>query len=100
MPMQVLSFDRVSCGRLTAVQSAAYQVRPDGAGVFVVGTGRWACAAAAACSDASGKHVQIDDRTRQFVVRVTANIVAAFAKAHAGERYPARESASSYAALR
>jgi hypothetical protein len=100
VPMQILSFGRILCGPLTVVQSAAYQVRPSGAGVFVAGTGRWACAAAATCVDASGKHVQIDDRTRQVVVRVTSNLVDAFAKASAGKRYPARGSAPSYVALR
>jgi hypothetical protein len=98
--MQVLSMSRFPCGPRKVSQSAVYQVRPSGAGVFVAGTGGWACATSDACTGTSGKPVKVDERARQVVVRVTRNVISAFAKAQAGDRYPARDSASLYASLR
>jgi hypothetical protein len=100
MPMQVVSFNRILCGTKAAVQSAVYQVRTSGAGVFATGTGHWVCVVTDSCQDVKGRPVPSDSRARQVVLVVTRNVIDAFDKARSGERYPARESASSYASLR
>jgi hypothetical protein len=99
--LQVLSFTQLTCsaGGSASAQSAAYQVRSSGAGVFVTGTGRWACAAAGACLDPSGKPVKTSKITQRVVNRVTRNVINAFAKPEAGTRYPATASATQYTAL-
>jgi hypothetical protein len=104
-PMQVLAFTNISCGPGGSgpagdVQSAVYQVRPSKAGVFAAGTGRWVCVITATCVGPSGAKVAAAQSTRHFVVQVTANLISAFAKPRAGERYPARDSAAQYALLR
>jgi hypothetical protein len=99
-PLQVLSFTQITCGAERGYQSAAYQVRPSGAGVFAAGTGRWACVVADTCLDQNGKPLRAAGRTAQLVLKVTRNVIDAFAKANAGERFPARDTAARYASLR
>jgi hypothetical protein len=99
-PMQILSLTRISCGAESDYQSAAYQVRPSGAGVFAAGTGRWACVVADTCLDQNGRTLRAAGRTQQLVLKVTLNVIEAFSKADAGERFPARDSAALYASLR
>ena len=101
-PLQVLSFARTSCPSAAGPvpQSGVYLVRPSGAGVFAAGTGRWACALTGACPNRSGQSVRMDEKTKRAVIRITRNVITAFAKAEAGKRYPAKDSVSQYSALR
>jgi hypothetical protein len=100
--LQVLSFTQLTCSPAgtTSAQSATYQVRSSGAGVFVTGTGRWACAAAGSCLDAAGKAIKTSKLTQRVVNRVTRNVINALARPKAGTRYPAINSATQYAALK
>ena len=98
-PLQILSFTPLTCTASgNSAQSAAYQVRSSGAAVFVTGTGRWACAAIDTCLDAD-KPIKTSKRTQRVVNRVTRNVINGFARARAGNRYPAIDSANQYAAL-
>ena len=104
-PMQVLSFTQITCttadgASQPGVQSAVYQARSSGAGVFVAGTGRWACVVVNSCLNENGKPISIDPATQRFASRVTRTVVTGFATTRAGKRYPATNSASQYANLR
>jgi hypothetical protein len=103
-PLQVVSSTKVQCGSetesKTVAHSGVYLVRASGAGVFVPGAGRWACAIANTCTDQADSRVRIDPKTRRMVTRVTLNIINAFAEPSAGERFSAKNTAVDYAALR
>jgi hypothetical protein len=100
-PLQVLTYNQVPCpGKTgTVVQTGAYLVRSSGAGVFAAGTGRWACALTGSCTNPSGAATKFDPDTRKAVVRITRNVIDAFAKPEAGRRLKATDTTGQYPAL-
>jgi hypothetical protein len=96
-PLQVLASARIPCAAKSGTvvtQSAAYLVRPSGAGVFTAGTGRWACALTGRCPNRTGPAARLDRATERAVTKITRNVIDAFAEAEAGRRFPATSTAS------
>ncbi len=90
-PLQVLSHTTFSCrGDLTSSQST-YYTAPSGAGVFTAGTLRWGCALVDLCDRRLGP------RTRDFVRRVTDNLLRGFAAGPVGLRHPAHDNVDKFA---
>ena len=84
-PIQVLSHSPLTCQGAASFGDSAYYTHPGGAGVFNAGTMRWVEAIYG-----DGPH-GIVGRTPGFVMRVTANVLRAFADGPAAARYPARD---------
>ena len=81
----MLSHSPYSCrGDSTSAQSV-YYTAGSGAGVFTAGTLRWVCALADLCDRPLGPG------TRDFVRRVTDNLLRGFADGPVGLSHPARD---------
>jgi hypothetical protein len=89
-PMTVVGYSRFLCGpgRSTA-QTAVYWVAASGAGVFAVGTMRWACALREICRN-------VPDAARRVVRQVTATVLTVFAQPRAGRRHPTTDTVGRY----
>jgi len=90
-PMQVLSHSPYSCRGVTTSAQSVYYTTESGAGVFNAGTLRWGCALVDRCEHPLGA------RTRDFVRRVTDNLLREFAEGPVGRRHPARDTVTRYA---
>ncbi|MDP9825885.1 N,N-dimethylformamidase beta subunit family domain-containing protein [Kineosporia succinea] len=75
----------LDCG---ATQATSYLEKDSGAGIFTAGTQAWACTISNACTDASGRRIQVDARSQQVAVMVTRNVVQTFATAKAARNLP------------
>ncbi|HVN13033.1 MAG TPA: N,N-dimethylformamidase beta subunit family domain-containing protein [Kineosporiaceae bacterium] len=84
--LEVVAYDRYACrpGTLTA-HTGVYWTDAAGAGVFATGTMGWACALAGSCATTTDRRA-----TSAAVDRITANVLTAFARPHAGAAHPAR----------
>jgi hypothetical protein len=82
----VLSHTTYSCGGVPTSAQSVYYTATSGAGVFNAGTLRWTCALVDRCSP-----YRLGDRTRDFVRRVTVNVLHAFARGPAGTAHPAAD---------
>jgi len=84
--LQVVAYDRYACrpGTETA-HTGVYWTNAAGAGVFVTGTMGWACALNGSCQTVTDKAA-----TRRAVERITATVLAAFARPRAGVTHPSR----------
>jgi hypothetical protein len=89
-PMEVLSHTTYSCRGVTTSTQAVYYSAPSGAGVFNAGTLRWGCALVDRCDRPLGA------RTRDFVRRVTDNLLRTYAAGPAGLAHPARDTVEGY----
>jgi hypothetical protein len=92
-PLQVVAHVRYSCGGVETSAQSVYYTAASGAGVFNAGTLRWTCALSARC----GPSFEVPRGTRRFVRRVTHNVLRAFARGPAAERFPAHDNLGSYA---
>jgi hypothetical protein len=84
--LEVVAYDRYACrpGTQTA-HTGVYWTNSAGAGVFATGTMGWACALAGSCATVTDRRA-----TARAVDGITANILAAFARPHAGNTHPSR----------
>jgi hypothetical protein len=83
-PLQILLHSPTRCpGDVPAYADASYYVAPSGAGVFDAGTIDWVCDLGGGCY-ARGP-------TARVVRTVTDNLLRAFARPRAGERFPAQD---------
>jgi hypothetical protein len=82
--LQVVAYDRYACrpGTETA-HTGVYWTNGAGAGVFATGTMGWACALTGSCATVTNRRA-----TSAAVQRITANVLAAFARPHAGATHP------------
>ena len=89
-PMEVLSHSSYSCRGTTTSTESVYYTTKSGSGVFSAGTLRWGCALVDRCE------YPLEARTRDFVRRVTDNVLEAFAAGRAGRQHPARDTVTRY----
>jgi hypothetical protein len=89
-PMEVLSHTSYSCRGVTTSSQSVYYTTSSGAGVFNAGTLRWGCALVDRCDHPLGA------RTRDFVRRVTDNLLRVYAAGPVGGRHPARDTVRQY----
>ena len=89
-PMEVLGHTTYSCRGVTTSAQSVYYTTPSGAGVFNAGTLRWGCAIVDRCDHPLGP------RTRDFVRRVTDNLLRAYAAGPVGRDHPARDTVTGY----
>jgi hypothetical protein len=82
--LQVLiSSQATANGNRVVTLATAYYSRPGGAGVFNAGTTEWLCAALDRCNAPSRS-----PEVRHVLLTMTANVLRAFALAHAGSTHP------------
>jgi hypothetical protein len=84
-PIEVLSHSPLTLNGVAGYGDSAYYTTPGGAGVFNAGTMRWVEAIY------GDQPHGIGGRTPDFVRRVTANVLRAFADGPAAAKYPARD---------
>ena len=90
-PLQILSYSPYSCRGVPTSAESAYYTTPSGTGVFATGTLRWTCALKTSCADVGNSR-----RTRQFVRRVTTNLLRAMSRGPVGRRYPAHDNVARF----
>lgn len=84
-PIEVLSHSPLTCGGVSSYGDSAYYTHPGGAGVFNSGTMRWVEAIY------GDQPHGITGATPDFVKKVTANVLRAFADGPAAAKYPAHD---------
>jgi hypothetical protein len=84
-PMEVLSHSPLTCGSASSYGDSAYYTHPGGAGVFNSGTMRWVEAIF------GDQPHGITGKTPPFVMRVTMNVLNAFASGPAAGKHPAHD---------
>ncbi|HEX9034065.1 MAG TPA: N,N-dimethylformamidase beta subunit family domain-containing protein [Streptosporangiaceae bacterium] len=84
-PIQILAHSPLTCRGIRSYADSAYYTHPGGAGVFNTGTMRWVQ------SLAPPYGTYVSPGSHHFTGRVTANVLAAFARGPAAERYPAHD---------
>ncbi len=89
-PMEVLSHTSYSCRGVTTSAQSVYYTTRSGAGVFNAGTLRWGCALVDRCEHPLGA------RTRDFVRRVTDNLLRTYADGPVGLSHPARDTVDEF----
>ena len=89
-PMEVLSHSPYSCRGITTSAQSVYYTTRSGAGVFNAGTLRWGCALVDRCEHPLGA------RTRDFVRKVTDNLLRMYAAGPVGRVHPARDTVTRY----
>jgi len=86
-PIEVLSHSPLTCRGVNSYADSAYYTHPSGAGVFNTGTMRWV----GALNPAAYAGFGVNQRGGEFVKRVTANVLRAFADGPAAARHPAHD---------
>ena len=86
-PIQVLSHSPLTCRGVNSYSDSCYYTHASGAGVFNTGTMRWV----GAFTPNQYREFGVDRRGGNFVRRVTANVLRAFAEGPAAARYPAQD---------
>jgi hypothetical protein len=86
-PIQVLSHSPLTCRGVNSYADSAYYTHSSGAGVFNTGTMRWVGSFDPPLYAGFG----VDQRGGNFVKRVTANVLRAFADGPAAAKYPAHD---------
>jgi hypothetical protein len=86
-PIEVLSHSPLTCRGVHSYSDSAYYTHASGAGVFNTGTMRWV----GAFTPAAYREFGVSRRGGDFVRRVTANVLRAFADGPAAAKYPARD---------
>jgi hypothetical protein len=89
-PMEALSHTTYSCRGVTTSAQSVYYTASSGAGVFNASTLRWGCALVDRCDRPLGT------RTRDFVRRVTDNLLRAYAAGPVGREHPAHDTVTGY----
>jgi hypothetical protein len=90
--LEVVAYDKYACrpGTLTA-HTGVYWTNSAGAGVFATGTMGWTCALAGSCETVTNRRA-----TSDAVERITANVLAAFARPKAGAAHASRPNVSRF----
>jgi hypothetical protein len=83
-PLQILAHSPLICEGVHSYSDSAYYTMPSGGGVFNSGTMRWTGGVLA-------NDFRVDRRGSSFVTRATANVLRAFSKGPAAERYVAHD---------
>jgi hypothetical protein len=86
-PIQVLSHSPLTCRGVNSYSDSAYYTHSSGAGVFNTGTMRWV----GSFDPWQYAEFGVDRRGGNFVKRVTANVLRAFADGPAAAKYPAQD---------
>ena len=86
-PIEVVSHSPLSCRGVNSYSDSAYYTHASGAGVFNAGTMRWV----GAFTPYAYREFGVNRRGGDFVRRVTANVLRAFADGPAAAKYPARD---------
>ena len=86
-PIQVLSHSPLTCRGVNSYSDSAYYTHAGGAGVFNTGTMRWV----GAFDPYQYGEFGVNRRGGDFVRKVTANVLRAFADGPAAARYPAHD---------
>jgi len=86
-PIEVLSHSPLTCRGVNSYSDSAYYTHASGAGVFNTGTMRWV----GAFTPAEYREFGVNRHGGDFVIRVTANVLHAFADGPAAAKYPARD---------
>jgi hypothetical protein len=86
-PIQVLSHSPLTCRGVNSYADSAYYTHASGAGVFNTGTMRWV----GAFDPHEYAEFGVNQRGANFVKRVSANVLRAFADGPAAAKYPAND---------
>jgi N,N-dimethylformamidase beta subunit-like, C-terminal len=86
-PIQVVSHSPLTCRGVNSYSDSAYYMHSSGAGVFNAGTMRWV----GAFQPWNYTEFGVNRRGGNFVKRVTANVLRAFADGPAAHKYPAQD---------
>ncbi len=86
-PIQVLSHSPLTCRGVNSYADSCYYTHASGAGVFNTGTMRWV----GAFTPYAYAEFGVNRRGGNFVRRVTANVLRAFADGPAAAKYPAHD---------
>jgi hypothetical protein len=86
-PIQVLSHSPLTCRGVNSYADSAYYTHASGAGVFNTGTMRWV----GSFDPWQYAGFGVNRRGGNFVKRVTANVLRAFADGPAADKYPAHD---------
>jgi hypothetical protein len=86
-PIEVLSHSPLTCRGVNSYSDSAYYTHASGAGVFNTGTMRWV----GAFDPYQYREFGVTRRGGDFVKKVTANVLRAFADGPAAAKYPARD---------
>jgi hypothetical protein len=86
-PIQVLSHSPLTCRGVNSYSDSAYYTHASGAGVFNTGTMRWV----GAFDPWQYGEFGVNRRGGNFVKKVTANVLQAFADGPAADKYPAQD---------
>lgn len=85
-PIDVLSDSPLICGNFSSHANSSYYTVKSGAGVFTAGTMRWVCA-----MNGSDCGHGVNDAAKDFVDKVTENLLTAMAKGPVGLSHPAQD---------
>ena len=86
-PIEVVSHSPLTCRGVNSYADSAYYTHASGAGVFNAGTMRWV----GAFTPYAYREFGVNRRGGDFVRRVTANVLRAFADGPAAAKYPAHD---------
>ena len=86
-PIQVVSHSPLTCRGVNSYSDSAYYTHSSGAGVFNAGTMRWV----GAFQPWNYTEFGVNRRGGNFVKRVSANLLRAFADGPAADKYPAQD---------
>jgi hypothetical protein len=86
-PIEVLSHSPLTCRGVNSYSDSAYYTHASGAGVFSTGTMRWV----GAFDPSQYREFGVTRRGGDFVKKVTANVLRAFAEGPAAAKYPAHD---------
>jgi hypothetical protein len=92
-PIQVLSHSPLTCRGVNSYSDSAYYTHAGGAGVFNAGTMRWVGSFTPGAFGIAG--FGVNQRGSEFVKRVSANLLRAFADGPAADKYPAQDNLDS-----
>ncbi|WP_435179057.1 N,N-dimethylformamidase beta subunit family domain-containing protein [Actinacidiphila sp. bgisy145] len=87
-PIEVVAHSPLVCHGRHSHSDSAYYTAPGGAGVYATGTMRWVEGLMAG-TGLDGRDHGMDARTREFVTKVTDNLLTGFAQGPALHRHPA-----------
>lgn len=87
-PVEIVAHSPLVCKGRPSHSDSAYYTVPSGAGVFATGTMRWVEGLMAGTAEGGRDH-SMDTRTREFVTKVTQNLLNGFAAGPAGTSRPA-----------